>query len=100
MFFFLFFFFSLFQPFALLKAYTGGTVDDNDDENNTNGFGIGLMNIAQVLGQMLANLIYGGVASELGSAAGIAVGAGFALLGLPVVLALANPENQKTEVTE
>ena len=73
-------------PFALLKAYT----DDSSAANLSNGYFVGLMNIAQVTGQMLANLIYGGVASK-SPPGGIALGAAFALVGLPLILWLPTP---------
>ena len=60
---------------------------DGGADRKNNGFGIGLMNIAQVCGQMAANLLYGGVVSWTGnnSAAGLALGALFSLLGIPFI---------------
>ena len=51
-------------PFGMLSSLTG---DDNVDSaaagNNENGFYVGLLNIAQVIGQLVANLMCGVVMS-------------------------------------
>jgi Na+/melibiose symporter-like transporter len=81
-------------PFGMLSTFTThdsneSTSDAADNNDNDNGFYIGLLNIAQVTGQMIANLLCGLIMSATDRVYScFAVGLFFVALGMIAILFL------------